>query len=162
MPTVETALFFAATGLMQASNFYLGLGTTTPFRFVGGPQFDGDKLAAELNSRDLDGVYFVQKYYLTNCYADRTMRLCNGVMLCIHDRNVWRPVTTQLHIMDAVNKLFPEQVNFERDRNLARLRMGTHTVCDRLARHESLLPVVEEWQAEAEAFDKRRRPWLLY
>ncbi|MBR6747760.1 MAG: DUF1343 domain-containing protein [Clostridia bacterium] len=162
MPTVETALYFAAAGLMQGSNYSLGIGTTTPFRFVGAPDFDGDLLADELNALGLDGVYFVQKYYQTRVYGREGLTLCSGVMMCIHDRNIWRPVTTQLHIMDTINRLFPEQVNFERSGIQARMRMGTHVICDRLARHESLVPVIENWQAEAEAFDKRRRPWLLY
>ena len=32
MPTVDTALYFAATGLMQGADFSLGIGTTTPFQ----------------------------------------------------------------------------------------------------------------------------------
>ena len=88
--------------------------------------------------------------------------LCNGVMVIVQDRNRYRPVTTQLHIMDAVCKLYPEYVNLEDNKILGRKRMGTHVICDRAMQHESLLPVIEDWQAQAEAFAQRRKPYLLY
>lgn len=164
MPTVDTPFYFAASGLMQSSNFSLGIKTTTPFQYVGAPGFSGDAMALELNNLGLNGVYFVPKYYVAGLesHVSPTPVLCSGVMMVIHDRKAFRPVTAQLHIMDTLLKLYPEQVNFEQDKKDARPRMGTHVICDRAARGENLLPVIEDWQAQAEAFDKRRQPWLIY
>jgi len=172
MPTLETAQYFAATGLMQSSNFSLGIGTTTPFQFVGSPKFCGDDLAAELNSRDLDGVYFVQKYYTARVseYTATDLReykLCDGVMLVIEDRNIWKPVKTQIHIMDALLKLYPDFVDLEPktragNGNYARQRMCTDDICERFDRRESVLPLIDLWQRSSEAFMKQREPYLLY
>lgn len=167
MQDTDTPLFFAATGLMQSANFSLGIGTTTPFEYIGYPTFDGDKLAQELNSRDLPGVYFTPKFYMAMTYenpseVERKMKLCDGVLIQIYDRNVWRPVTTQLHIMDAVNKLFPDMVNFEVDVPNARPRMCTDLICDALKKGESLLPIIELWEQGAEEFKKAREKYLLY
>lgn len=167
MPTVDTALHFAATGLMQAGSFSLGIGTTTPFQFVGSPEFDGDLLADELNSRNIPGVFFIQKYYMAMTYLNpeegdgRKLELCNGIFTVINDRNEWRPVDTQLHIMDAVNNLFRGKVNFEYH-CLARPRMGTDEICDALKAGRSLLPISEKWQRGAEEFKEARRKYLLY
>jgi len=167
MPDMDTPLFFAATGLLQASNLSLGIGTTTPFEFVGAPDFDGDALADELNSRNLPGIYFVQKYYKAMTYlkptegSDREIVLCNGVFMVINDRKEWRPVETQIHIIDALAKLFPDKVNFEYQR-LARPRMCTDKICDAIKRRESVLPIAEEWKIGAEEFKKTREKYLLY
>lgn len=166
MPTVDTALYFAATGLLQSSNISLGIKTTTPFQYVGRPDFSGEALAEELNSRDLDGVYFVPKYYMASVALESghpgELCLCDGVMMVIHDRNTWRPVMTQLNIFDALFKLYPDIINLDRDNRHSRVRMGTDKICDAFLARQSLAPVMEEWKQGAEEFKKRREKYLLY
>ena len=168
MPDMDTPLFFAATGLMQASNFSLGIGTATPFEYVGNTDFDGDLLAKELNALDLPGIYFIQKYYRAMTYhltpkegADRKLVLCDGVYMVISDRNAWRPVETQLYIMDTLNRIFPSKVNFEYSRG-CRYRMCTDKICDALKEGKSLAPIIEEWKQGAEKFKIMREKYLLY
>ena len=167
MPDTDSPLFFAATGLLQSSNFSLGIGTTTPFEFVGDPSFDGEALARELNSRDIPGIYFIQKYYMAMSYLKpkegngRELVLCNGVYMVINDRDAWRPVQTQLHIIDALAKLFPDKVNFEYEHH-ARGRMCTDAICDALKAGKSVLLIAEEWKQGAEEFKKAREKYLLY
>jgi len=166
MPTVDTALYFAATGLLQGSNLAYGIKTTTPFQYIGHPNISGEALALELNSRGLQGVYFVPKYYMSDTEPisgkKKEIRLCNGVMMVIHDRDIWRPVMTQLNIMDAMLKLYPDILNLEWSKDLPRIRMCTDKICDAALRHESLQPIMEEWEQGAEEFKKRREKYLLY
>lgn len=167
MPDMDTPLFFAATGLMQSSNISLGIGTTTPFEYVGAPFIDGELLVNELNKLNIPGVYFIQKYYKSLIYPDnkddleRVLALCDGAFMVIEDRNLWRPVETQLHIMDTVNKLFFGKVNFERTVG-SRLRMCCDSICDALSAGHNLANVINEWRCESEAFKKMREKYLLY
>ena len=167
MPTTDTPLYFAATGLMQSSNFSLGIGTTTPFQYVGDPDFDGDQLTNELNALHLPGIVFLQKYYMAMTYknptetGNRTLVLCNGTFMVIRNRNLWHPVETQLHIMETVNRLFPKTANFEYT-SAARYRMCTDEICDALATGASLADVKEKWKRGAKQFEEARRPYLLY
>ena len=93
--------------------------------------------------------------------SGRELTLCNGVYMVINDRDEWRPVETQFHIMDALIKLFPDKVNFEHHR-LARPRTCTDKVHDALKAGESVLPIAEEWKKGAEEFKKAREKYLLY
>ena len=165
MPTLDTALYFGATGLMQSSNLAIGIKTTTPFQYIGRPEFSGEALADELNSRGLEGVYFVPKYYMSSIALDSghpgEIALCNGTMMVIHDRNTWRPVHTQLNIMDALIRMYPDIVNIDRGRG-ARIRMGTDKICEAAKACQTLMPVMDEWQRGAEEFMKRREEFLLY
>ena len=166
MPTVDTALYFAATGLIQGSNISLGAGSTTPFQYVGAPAFDGEKLASALNAQNLPGIYFLQKYYMTIPYesfyrGERTPVLTDGVLLLINDRNAFRAMDTQLAIMDTLHHLFPTLVDF--DHHVAsRTRMGTDEICDALASGEGLSALSEKWREESEAFKQASTPYLLY
>ena len=167
MPDTDTPLFFAATGLMQASNLSYGIGTTTPFEYIGAPYIDGELLTNEMNSLDLPGIYFIHKYYMAEAAPDtqptskRERLLCNGTFMVIEDKNIWRPVTTQLHMMDTLNRLFPDKVNFEYQRG-ARLRMCCDDVCDDLAAGRSLDRIIEAWQRESLEFMRTRERYLLY
>lgn len=166
IPTPDTALFFGAVGLMQASSISLGIKTTTPFQYVGHPNISGEALAEELNSRNLDGIYFVPKFYMAAGYLESGRagepQLCDGVMMVIKDRNAWRPVKTQLHIIDAFTKLYPGLLNLEHSPKLARIRMCTDLICDTAQKGESMLPVIAAWEQGAKAFEARRKPYLLY
>ena len=172
MPTADTPLYFAATGLMQSSNFSVGIGTTTPFQYIGSPQFSGEALAQDLNTRNLDGIFFVPKFYKSRVTEHvgatdpNELVLCDGVMMVIADRNLWQPVTTQLHIMDALIKHAPSHVDFEPKRilgnNYARIRMCSDDICETVLRKESLLPLVDSWKRSSEKFMKQRESYLLY
>ena len=167
MPTVDTALYFAATGLLQAATFSLGIGTTTPFQYVGGVDFDGARLADALNAKNLDGVYFLQKYYQATTLKDaydgikNNLVLCDGVLMLIKDKNAWHPVSTQLHIMDELQNLFGDRINFEYH-SAARARMCTDEICDAILQKKSLVPLVKQWEHAAREFEIARVPYLLY
>ena len=167
MPTVDTALYFAATGLLQAATFSLGIGTTTPFQYVGGVDFDGKRLSDALNAKNLDGVYFLQKYYQATTLKDsydgikNNFVLCDGVLILIKDRNAWRPVSTQLQIMEALVELFGDRINLEYHA-IARSRMGTDEICDSLAAGKGLKEVANGWEKAAKEFAVTREPYLLY
>ena len=40
--------------------------------------------------------------------------------------------------------------------------MGTDEICERAAKGESIMPVLEQWRKEAEEFKKMRKNYLLY
>lgn len=162
MPTMDSPLYFAATGLLQASNLAYGMKTTTPFQYLGHPDISGQALAEELNSRDLPGIYFVPKFYMSTAVGMPELTLCDGVFMVISDRNAWRPVHTQLNIMDAMVKLYPDLFDVSAAPKYARPRMNTDKICDAIEAKQSLKPVMEEWLEGAKRFEEQRKPYLLY
>ena len=162
MPTMDSPLYFAATGLLQASNLSYGIKTTTPFQYVGHPNISGRAVAEELNSRDLPGIFFVPKFYMCAVHGMPEPTLCDGVLMVISDRNAWRPVHTQLNIMDAMVKLYPELFDASAAPKYARPRMNTDKICDAIEAKQSLKPVMDEWLEGAKRFEEQRKPYLLY
>lgn len=161
--TPERLLSFLTLGLLQGSNLSLGHATPIPFEWFGHPKFSGEELARELNSRDLPDVFFAARSYMSTTWQDRkTLIPCRGVVLLIENRNTFRAVDTQLHIMDAVVKLYPEIVDFEASGGWARPRMGTDDVFDCVREGRSILSLIDPWRASAEEFCERRKPYLLY
>ncbi len=165
-PTAENVIYYATAGLLQGGNFSLGRKTTTPYQFIGSEYFCGEDLAKELNSRDIPGVYFSQRYLSAETGSfkanNRGVRLCDGIMINIYDKEVYRPVKTQLHIIDALIKLYHNEINLEDDKWHGRMRMCTDDICISAKEGKSVLPLIEKWEKSAEEFMKLREKYLLY
>lgn len=161
IPTAESPLYFAATGLLQSSNISLGWSTTTPFQYFGSPWMDGRKIADELNALDLHGVYCVPKFYQASI-ARQPVELCNGVMMVIQDKNAFRPVTFQLHIMDVLCRNYPEIFRLVTKPGIGIKRMGTEKVFQAAQNGQPIAAFIPEWERQAAAFAEERKPYLLY
>ncbi len=160
MPTVDTCFYFATTGLLQGSVLGYGIGTTTPFQYVGTPWMDGEKVANELNSRNLPGVYCVQKFYKANCKGEKGV-LCDGFLMVLKDREAFCPVQFQLNIIDAIAKIHPNELVLDHH-YLAVIRHGSTDLVDAVKSGRSVLELEEKWNRESEEFAQARKPYLLY
>ncbi len=58
MPTLDTAIVYPGTVLLEGTMLSEGRGTTRPFELIGAPWLDGEALAARLNRLGLKGVHF--------------------------------------------------------------------------------------------------------
>lgn len=160
IPTVDSCFYFNATGLMQGTTVSLGRGTTTPFQYVGAPWMDGEKVTNELNSRNLPGVYCVQKFYKANYGGERDV-LCDGFLIICHDHDAFRPVQLQLNIMDVLTQFYPN--DFILDKHyLSVIRHGTADLVQAVKDGKSVLTVEEKWEQDSAAFLQARKPYLLY
>lgn len=162
-PRPETFLDFATSGLLQSSNLSLGDHTLLPFKFIGRPEFDSEKLSRELNCRGLCDVYFAPKFYISSTRWEKDIKMpSNGVLSVYRDKRAFLPVRAQLHIIDALAKLYSDVISFEYKPSWARKRMGTDDIYNAIEQGKSVLPLIEKWQEDSEAFRERRKPYLLY
>ena len=162
-PNPETFIDFATTGLLQSSNLSLGDHTLLPFKFIGRPEFSSEELARELNSRGLDDVYFAPRFYMSSTRWEKDVMMpCNGILSVYRDKKSFRPVRAQLHLIDALAKLYSDVISFEYKPGWARKRMGTDDIYDRLESGRSVLDLIDKWSSDSEEFKKRRAPYLIY
>lgn len=108
MPQVTTALLYPGQVLLEGTNLSEGRGTTMPFELVGAPFIDPHKLAGTLENADLPGLALRPIYFVPTFDKWRGQR-CGGVALHIIDPPAIRSVTATLHIIAAVNRLYPQQ-----------------------------------------------------
>lgn len=160
MPTVDTCFYFASTGLFQGTNLCYGIGSTTPFQYIGATWMDGAAVEKELNSRCLPGAFCVQKYYSISRHGEPA-QLYDGVLLLCQNREQFRPVTLQLNMMDVLTQMYPGKVEFDRH-YLTVVRMGTEDIIKAAKSGAPILPVLEKWQAQSEEFMEARKPYLIY
>jgi uncharacterized protein YbbC (DUF1343 family) len=173
MQTPETCWYIAATGMLGELNAVsVGVGYPLPFAYVGAPWIDAQRLAVELNSRRLPGIFFRPASFRPY-YGPYKERQCEGVQLHITDFEAFMPVETGLHIVEAIHKLYPEQriLNGGVAASPAKQRasvgafnkvMGTTEVRRMLLDGKSAKEVIKWWTSEREKFAREREKYFLY
>jgi uncharacterized protein YbbC (DUF1343 family) len=157
MPTLETAAVYPGTCVFEGSNLSEGRGTTKPFELVGAPFVEPAKVAARLDAARLQGVRF-REVWFTPTFSKHATNRCGGVQLHVIDREKFEPVRTGLVMLKTFCELYPEKVKVTA--TASRL-MGVPNLHERI-RTESVDTLVAEWQADLKAFEKLRKPYLLY
>jgi uncharacterized protein YbbC (DUF1343 family) len=169
----EDCWFIAITGTFgELNSINEGVGYPAPFQYVGAPWIDSIRLAHELNSRKLPGLYFRPAYFKPYYHIFKDEQ-CGGVQIFILDYDKVMPVEAGTHILEAINNMYPEQkvltAGSDADSTKTRSRisafnkvMGTNKVRKALLKGKSADEINASWVAEREKFIQDRRKYLLY
>lgn len=103
IPTIDSAINYIGTCLVEATNASEGRGTTRPFDIVGAPYVDSVKMCAELNNAGIGGIIFTRAFF-TPMFGKWHGEACEGVQLNITDRNAYDPHLAGLHIINSLRK----------------------------------------------------------
>jgi len=161
IPTPKAALCYPGTGLLgEIKNLSEGVGYTKPFEIIGAPWIDGEALAKELNEKQLPGVYFRPMYYRP-FYFRYVGETCSGVEIHIIDKKVFKPVATSIHILEAIQKLYPGQLDFKNS-PLFCWAVGGDKLVQQIESGKSAEAILNSWQKDVEKFKALRKSYLLY
>lgn len=110
MPSLETALLYPGGCLVEGTNLSEGRGTAMPFRVIGAPFIDDERLARDLVSCDLPGVW-VRPATFRPSFEKHAGSVCRGVMLHPVDDS-FRPVQTFLTLLCLARSQAEEAFEF--------------------------------------------------
>jgi uncharacterized protein YbbC (DUF1343 family) len=162
MQTIQTALLYAGTGLLEGVNINEGRGTDTPFTLLGAPWLQHITLKNELEKKQLPGIAFTAEDYIavTGPYAHE---ICHGLRLHITNAHELMAVHTGLTILQTIMQLHPQQVkerlypthaNPAGTGHLDKL-LGIHYAFIKIMRGDKIDTAVPNWA-------EQMRPYLLY
>jgi uncharacterized protein YbbC (DUF1343 family) len=103
IPTLQSALVYPGTVLIEALNLSEGRGTTIPFELFGAPFIDSEKLMKNLKVRNIEGCTFRAHDFIPT-FHKFSGELCYGLQIHITDVDIFKPVATALEIFDAIIK----------------------------------------------------------
>lgn len=107
MPTLQTAIVYPGTVLIEALNISEGRGTTIPFELLGAPFIDSYKLKENLDRRKISGCAFRIHSYIPTFHKFAN-EICNGIQIHVTDPSKYYPVITALEIFNAIIDTTPE------------------------------------------------------
>jgi uncharacterized protein YbbC (DUF1343 family) len=155
--TVVQTVLYPAVGLLEATNLSVGRGTDSPFEVLGAPWIDGATLADELRAVGLDGVAFERADFVPTANPYRGS-LCHGVRLRLTDRATFKPVRTGVAIALTLRKLYRDAWNGARLRGM----LGDPAAANAVLDNRSLPDIEALWKPDLEAFQAKRKKYLLY
>jgi uncharacterized protein YbbC (DUF1343 family) len=159
----ETAYYCAATGAIgELQTVNVGIGYTLPFELVGEEWIDGDDLASELNGRHLPGVVFRPIFYQP-FYGNRQKVALQGVQIHVVNYRQFQPIRTQIHILTALQKLYPGHNIFDPKRiGSFDKACGTDRVRLAVLDNKDAESIIAGWQKDVEGFKQKSRQYYLY
>jgi uncharacterized protein YbbC (DUF1343 family) len=161
---LHTALCYPGTGLLEGINVQEGRGTVLPFRMIGAPWIDEQKLQQAFSALNIAGLHsqacrFVPEWGL---YAGEA---CGGLLLSVSNRSLFRPVRSglallsllmQLYPQETGKRLYPTRANPSGEGHLDRLT-GISGSFEKLKEGERLIQ-----EDDYLKWEKLVRPFLLY
>ncbi|MBG0859192.1 MAG: DUF1343 domain-containing protein [Bacteroidales bacterium] len=169
MPTLNTAIVYPGTVLIEALNLSEGRGTTIPFELFGAPFINPVRLRNNLESRRIPGVVFRIHNFIPT-FNKFSGKLCFGLQIHVTDPVNFYPVGTTLEVFDAIIEttgpgiLEFKQPPYEYEYNLMPFDIlsgdsGMRTV---LLNRGSLKTEKERWKSEINEFGKEFKRMAAY
>ena len=168
MPTLDTAVVYPGTVLLEGTMLSEGRGTTRPFELVGAPWIDAERFAGALNALELPGVYFRPTVFEPT-FQKHARRTCGGCQIHLLDREAFRPVVTGVAVIQTFYRLDPSSFawrpppyEYEHDKPPIDILAGSDLLRRQIETDVPLEEIVEGWREDEEAFHRVRTPYLLY
>jgi len=169
IPSLQSALVYPGTVLIEALNLSEGRGTTIPFELFGAPFINPVKLKKNLDSRKINGCVFRPHDFIPTFHKFHG-ELCYGMQIHIADIGKFEPVATALEIFDAIIETSePDSLKFkmppyEYEYNLMPFDIlsGDSGIRNTLISRGNIRLEKERWSHEIEEFKKEFLPLAAY
>jgi uncharacterized protein YbbC (DUF1343 family) len=159
IPEWSTTVVYPCTGLTDSIGLNGGIGTTKPFKYVGGQNVDAYGLANELNARNIPGVYFRPAYW-TPFFGALSGDQLAGVELDVFDPKIFPSVRTAVEIATAVRAVSPRTL--KTGEKTTATDWGTDTFASALQAGRSAQQIEAQWAPALQRFLAIRQKYLLY
>jgi uncharacterized protein YbbC (DUF1343 family) len=168
MPTLETAIVYPGSVMIEGTNISEGRGTTRPFEIIGAPFIDPYALMAELKKDHLPGVVF-RLLHFQPTFHKFAGEMCGGLQLHVVDPDAFKSVITGVAIISAIRRLYPNSFAWKQppyeyvyDKLPFDVINGSSLLREEIESQTAVAEIERRWRAQLDAFDNRRAPSLLY
>jgi uncharacterized protein YbbC (DUF1343 family) len=168
LPTLDSAVVYPGAVLVEGTQLSEGRGTTRPFELIGAPWVDGERLADQMNRRDLPGVHFRAAFFEPT-FQKHATRTCGGCQIHVLDRAAFAPLRTAVELIDEFRRENPDRFawreppyEYEHEKEPIDILYGSDRLRRTLDEDDDVRRLVDSWQADEEDFRRQRKPFLLY
>ncbi len=168
MPTIDTAVVYPGTVMIEGTNISEGRGTTRPFEMIGAPFIDSYRLTEELKKDNLPGIIF-RPLHFQPTFHKFNGEICGGIQIHVTNRDRFKPVATGVAVTSAIRRLYPESFRWKQppyeyvyDRLPFDVITGTARIREQIESGVSVAEIEASWQEGISDFVARRESYLLY
>jgi len=168
IPTLDSAIVYPGTVLLEGTNISEGRGTTRPFELVGAPWADPEQIAHELNALALPGVHFRPALFEPT-FHKHAQKPCGGCQIHVTDRTSFRAVESGVAVIDAFRRAGPRAFEwrappyeYEPTKMPIDILYGSADLREGLEQQKRASDLAAAWQTGVAAFRGVRDRFLLY
>ena len=168
MPTLDTAIVYPGTVLLEGTMLSEGRGTTRPFELIGAPWLDGELLAARMNRVGLKGVHF-RPVSFEPTFQKHARATCGGCQIHVTSREDFAPVEVGVALIGECYGSAPDQFKwrdppyeYEHDKMPIDILAGSATLREQIEQQVPLEDIIASWRPGEAEFAGLRQPYLLY
>jgi len=168
VPTLDTAIVYPGTVLVEGTMLSEGRGTTRPFELVGAPWADGELFAGRMNRVGLPGVHF-RGVHFEPTFQKHAKKTCGGCQIHVLDRRQFRPVAVGVSLIREFYATAPDlfawrdpPYEYEYEKMPIDILAGSPALRSQIEQQVPLEEIEASWRAGVEQFEDARRPYLLY
>ena len=166
IPSPEAAICYPATGIIGEMGFInIGVGYTLPFQLMAAPWANAVALADTLNAKELPGVAF-RPIVFKPLFGLLQGKYVQGVQIHITDFYAARISEIQFHVIDAMNKLYPEHKLFSEEtkkrNNMFDKVCGTDFIRTEFSKNYNATEILPYWRTGEDDFKQNSSKYYLY
>jgi uncharacterized protein YbbC (DUF1343 family) len=168
IPTLDSAVVYPGTVLLEGTNISEGRGTTRPFELVGAPWADPETIAGDLNALDLPGVHFRPALFEPT-FHKHAQTPCGGCQIHVTDRARFRSVESGVAVIEAFRRADPRAFEwrappyeYEHTKMPIDILYGSARLREELDQNTRAADLAAAWQDSIGAFRSLRKKFLLY
>jgi len=168
MPTLDTAIVYPGTVLLEGTMLSEGRGTTRPFELAGAPWLDGEALAARMARVGLSGVYF-RPVTFEPTFQKHAGLSCGGCQIHVTSRDAFAPVKAGVALIRECFGSAPEQFawrdppyEYEHDKMPIDILAGSPALREQIEQQMPIEDIVASWRSGELEFEQVRKDYLLY
>ncbi len=168
MPTLDTAVVYPGTVLLEGTMASEGRGTTRPFELVGAPWVRAEAFADRLNGHALPGVRF-RPVVFEPTFQKHHQVTCGGCQIHVTDRRAFTPVVTGVAVIEELRRADPAAFAwrpppYEYEQRLMPIDIlaGSGVLRAQIEAGAAAETIAAGWRDDQQAFRALRAPFLLY
>ena len=164
--SLETALAYPGTCLLEGTNISEGRGTQFPFLQFGAPFLKSEDIIEKLDLLKVDGAEFQAVIFVPEDIQEMATnpkfegKTCHGIKVKITDPNKFESVKFGVKLLYVLTKLYGKQIKFS-ESTFDRLA-GSNELREQLKNQMVPDKIFATWQKELTKFNKKRNQYLLY
>ncbi len=164
--SLESALIYPGTCLLEGTNISEGRGTIFPFLQFGAPFFNSEDVINKLNLLKIEGAELQSVAFIPEDVEEMATNpkfeneTCYGIKIKITNPAKFEAVKFGVKLLYVVIKLYGNKIKFN-DASFDRLA-GTDLLRKQLQNKMSPDKIFATWQKELSKFQKKRNKYLLY
>ena len=163
LPSLEHVILYEGLCLLEGINVSVGRGTVHPFKYMGAPWINSQRLMKEMQKIKHHGIEFRERMFvpLTSKYKGE---LCNGLEFFVGNRRELKPIELTLNLIRIIKKLHPQRFKWEVSNGKYHfdLLIGNQIYRENINDGRSGEELSELWKKESTDFEEKTSEFILY